>query len=158
MGRMRAAAVEARHVHARAELMRHMMTTARKVLDLPREAAIGTVVSEWRAAWHLEHADWGHVAGEMEALTGAFIDYCRAPTDAADGRVRAGCAALDAALAREGTTISDQMAWRSQCAHRWWEVVAPAPLGLSGAKPRLDMPALDAGAPFWESGCAGFCR
>ena len=44
------------------------------------------------------------------------------------------CAALDEALAREGTSISEQMAWRSQCAHGWWELVAPTPADLPGRK------------------------
>jgi len=155
--RMRAAAREARHAHARAELMRHMLTTARKMQDAPRPQAIDKVVSEWMDAWHLDRTEWGHVAQEMEAFTAAFLDYCRDSSDDADTRLRTSCALLDAALARQSTTISDQMAWRSQCAHRWWELVVPTPADLPGAKPRPDMPALDTAAPFWASGCPGFC-
>jgi len=157
IARMQAAALEARHAHARAELMRHMVATARKMQDVPRPQAIDTVVSEWMAAWHLDRAAWPHVAQEMEALTAAFVDDCRGASNTTDSHLRAACASLDAALAREGTTISDQMAWRSQCAHRWWELVAPTPLDLPGAKPRPAMPALDITAPFWASGCPDFC-
>ena len=67
-------------------------------------------------------------------------------------------AALDAALANQNTSISEQMAYRSQCAHRWWELVAPTPADLPGAKPRLSMPELKSSVPFWENGCADFCR
>lgn len=158
IARMREAALAARHLHARAELMRHMLTTARKVKDKPKAEAVETVVREWMAAWHLDRAAWPHVAREMEVFTEAFHDYANDPSGTADARLRAACEALDSALAREGTTISEQMAYRSQCAHRWWELVAPTPADLPGRKERPDMPALDAGAPFWETGCAGFCR
>lgn len=157
IARMRAAALEARHVHARAELMRHMLTTARKMRDAPRPQAVDKVVSEWMDAWHLDREQWRHVAREMEAFTAAFLDYCNEVSDDADSRLRASCALLDAALAQEATTISDQMAWRSQCAHRWWELVVPTPTDLPEAKPRPDMPTLDTAAPFWASGCAGLC-
>ncbi len=157
IARMRAAALEARHIHARAELMRHMLTTARKMQGVPRPQAIETVVSEWMSAWHLDRAQWPHIAQEMEAFTAAFLDYSNDPSDDADSRLRASCAALDVVLAREATTVSDQMAWRSQCAHRWWELVVPTPSDLPGAKPRPEMPMLDTAAPFWASGCAGLC-
>jgi len=155
---MREVAIEARRLHARAELMRHMLTTARKVKDKPRGEAVETVVSEWMGAWNLGRTDWPHIAREMEVFTEAFHDYANDPSDTNDARVAAGAEALDNALAREGTSIAEQMAFRSQCAHGWWELVAPTPADLPGRKPRPAMPAPRADAPFWEAGCADFCR
>lgn len=156
--RMREAALAARHVHARAELMRHMLTTARKVRDRPKPEAIETVVHEWMAAWSLDRAEWPHIAREMEAFTAAFHDYANDSSDANDAALREACAALDAVLAREGTTISDQMAWRSQCAHGWWMAVAPVPPDLPGRKERPIVPRLSEAEPFWQAGCAELCR
>jgi hypothetical protein len=156
--RMREAAIEARRLHARAELMRHMLTTARKVADKPKAEAVETVVREWMDAWNLGRSDWPHIAREMEVFTQAFHDYANDPSDANDARVASGADALDAALAREGTSIAEQMAFRSQCAHGWWELVAPTPADLPGRKPRPSMPAPRSDAPFWETGCADFCR
>lgn len=155
---MRETALAARQIHARAELMRHMLTTARKVAEKPRAEAVETVAREWMDAWNLDRHDWPHIAREMESFTAAFHDYANEPSDAHDAALRESCAALDAALAREGTSISEQMAFRSQCAHGWWELVAPTPADLLGAKPRPSMPAPRADAPFWEAGCADFCR
>lgn len=155
---MQKAALAARHIHARAELMRHMLTTARKVAAKPKAEAVETVVREWMDAWNLGRSEWPHIAREMEAFTEAFHDYANAPTEANDAVLRRSCETLDAALAREGTSISDQMAFRSQCAHRWWELVVPVPADLPGAKPRPSVPLLAEGAPFWAAGCADFCR
>ncbi len=155
---MRAAALAARQVHARAELMRHMLTTARKVKDRPKAEAVETVVREWMDAWNLDRHDWPHIAREMEAFTAAFHDYANDPSNTHDARLRESCAALDAALAKQDTSIAEQMAFRSQCAHRWWELVAPTPADLPGAKPRPSIPASRPDAPFWEAGCADFCR
>lgn len=155
---MREAALSARAAHARAELMRHMLTTARKVAARPKAEAVETVVREWMDAWNLGRADWPHIAREMEGFTAAFHDYANAPDDAHDAALRAACAALDEAFAREGTSIAEQMALRSQCAHRWWELVVPVPADLPGAKPRPSVPELQPDRPFWETGCADFCR
>lgn len=158
IARMREAAIAARRLHARAELMRHMLTTARKVKQKPKAEAVETVVIEWMDAWNLDRSDWPHIAREMETFTQAFHDYANDPSDANDARVAAGAEALDAALAREGTSIAEQMAFRSQCAHGWWELVEPTPADLPGRKPRPSMPGLRRDAPFWETGCADFCR
>ena len=155
---MQSAALAARHIHARAELMRHMLTTARKVATKPKAEAVETVVREWMDAWNLGRSEWPHIAREMEAFTEAFHVYANDPSDAHDAALRRSCEALDAALAREGTSISEQMAFRSQCAHRWWELVVPVPPDLPGAKPRPSVPVLAEGVPFWEAGCADFCR
>jgi len=155
---MRDAAIHARAIHARAELMRHMLLTAGKVKNRPKAAAVDSVVGEWMAAWNLTRADWPQLAREMEAFTAAFYDYAKAPSDQSDAALRASCAALDAALANEGTSIADQMAWRSQCAHGWWDLVKPVPADLPGRKERPSVPQREPGAPFWEAGCAEFCR
>ena len=157
MTAMRDAAIAARHIHARAELMRHMRTTAAKSKDKPKAQAIELVVAEWMQAWHLPRGEWPHIAREMERFTEAFYEYAGAPSDAADAQVRAGCQALDAVLAKEGTSISDQMAFRSMCAHRWWEMVTPTPADLPGRTERPTIPALQPGHPFWETGCAEQC-
>jgi hypothetical protein len=154
---MKEAALAARHTHARAELMRHMRTTAAKSKDKPKDEAVEAVVSEWMEAWHLPRNEWPQIAREMERFTEAFYDYARDPDDEADARVREACDALDAALAREGTTISDQMAFRSMCAHGWWEAVAPTPADLPGRTQRPTVPALKPGEPFWEARCAEQC-
>jgi hypothetical protein len=155
---MRAAALSARHLHARAELMRHMLTTAGKVKDKPKAEAVETVVREWMDAWNLDRHDWPHIAREMEAFTAAFHDYANDPDDTRDQRLRQNCDALDAALAREGTSISEQMAYRSQCAHGWWELVKPLPADLPEKRPRPSVPQFGTGKPFWEIGCADFCK
>lgn len=155
---MRTAALAARQIHARAELMRHMLTTARKVKDRPKAEAIETVVREWMDAWNLDRHDWPHIAREMEAFTAAFHDYANDPSDAHDVRLREACAALDAALAKQDTSMSEQMAFRSQCAHGWWELVVPTPADLPGKKPRPSVLQPGPGQPFWRAGCADFCR
>lgn len=155
---MRAAARAARDAQARAELMRHMLTTARKMGARPRAEAIAGVVGEWRAAWGLTTAGDAMVAGAMEDLTAAFLDHAAGADAATDARLRESAAALEAAFAARGTSLADEMAWRSQCAHGWWESVAPRPPGLAGAAPRPHLPRPAEGRPFWEAGCADFCR
>ena len=146
---MREAALAARAVHARAELMRHMLLTATKMKTLERPAAIAKIVDEWLAAWALDRS-WPHVAA-MEALAAAFLDHAVAPGEASDRAVRAACARLDSVFAGAGLPVADQMAWRSSCAHGWWAQVRPAPAG----KGRTDRawPA----RPFWEEGCPPHC-
>lgn len=154
---MRDAALAARHIHARAELMRHMRTTAKKFMHKPKAEAVESVVAEWMEAWHLPRSDWPHIAVEMERFTQAFYDYAHEASDAADARVRAGCEALDAALAREDTSISEQMAFRSMCAHGWWDMVLPTPPDLPGSADRPGIPKWQPGRPFWEVRCAAQC-
>ena len=91
---MQTAALAARQLHARAELMRHMLTTARKVADKPKAEAVETVVREWMEAWNLRRGDWPHIAREMEAFTAAFHDYANEPGDANDAALRRACDAL----------------------------------------------------------------
>ena len=129
---MQDAARHARHLHARAELLRHMHGTAAKP-----GATVDSVTGEWMRAWGMAH--WPEVTAEARRFTQAFLAYTATPTDAADGAIRDAAAALDAALAAQGTTLSDQMAARSRCAHAWWGAVAGA-------------------APFWTAGCPEDCR
>jgi hypothetical protein len=151
---MREAALAARAVHARAELMRHMRTTAAKMRERPREEAVALVVGEWMKAWGLTPSAYPEVAAEMRAFTEAFCAYADRPDDAADERVRAAAQALEAALAHSGTTLADQMAWRSECAHGWWELVVPTPPDL----PRRAVPSDPSRRPFWTLGCAEHCK
>lgn len=148
---MQDAALAARRTHARAELIRHMLTTARKLRDRPREEAVATVVEEWMRAWHLDPAAWPHVAHEMRAMTEAFCRYADAPSAEAAERIRVGYEALERALASGDVSLEDHMAWRSRCAHGWWGHVRPAP-------PELRRPG-DAtpDAPFWSLGCGPDC-
>jgi hypothetical protein len=148
---MQAAALAAREAHADAELMRHMLTTARKVAGKPRQAAVATVVEEWMRAWHLAPDAWPHVAREMTALTVAFCDYVAVPDAAADRRIRDAHAALKQAVAAPGVTLADHMAWRSRCAHGWWAQVRPAPEEVRRAGEGA--PA----EPFWAHGCPEDC-
>jgi hypothetical protein len=154
---MKEAATKARHTHARAELMRHMRTTAAKNKTKPKAEAVEATVAEWMEAWHLPRSEWPHIAHEMERFTEAFYDYAQDATDAADTRLREATDGLDAALAREGTTISDQMAFRSMCAHGWWDLVLPTPADLPGRADRPTVPKPEAGKPFWEAKCAEQC-
>lgn len=155
---MKETALAARRAHARAELMRHMVSTTRKVAHLAKEEAVDHIVTEWMAAWHLDRSAWPEIAREIEALTGAFYDDVTEPTSQTDAALRQACAALDRALARRGTTISDEMAWRSQCAYGWWESVRPVPLDLPGRKDRPSVPKPQPDKPFWEAECADFCK
>lgn len=154
---MQQAALAARMVHARAELMRHMLTTAAKVAHLPREAAVAQVVGEWMQAWHLDADAYPDLKAEMAAFTRAFCDYAGAPDPQREADVRAAADAMEAGFRRIGTTLADQMAWRSECAHGWWAVVAPVPPDMPGARARPGVPALQPGAPFWAAACAPHC-
>ncbi|MBN8245719.1 hypothetical protein JF546_22135 [Nitratireductor aquimarinus] len=155
---MQKAALAARHIHARAELMRHMRTTAAKSKDKPKNESVEAVLAEWLEAWYVPRNDWPHIAEEMEKFTATFYDYVNDPSNANDQRMRDATDALDKALAAEGTTISDQMAFRSMCAHGWWEAVLPTPQDLPGRVVRPTVPALQAGHPFWDAACADQCR
>lgn len=146
----RAATLEARRIHARAELMRHMILTTRKSMQRPRGESVALVVDEWLDAWRITRGNTAYVA-QMEALAGACHDTLRAPGAATDAAVRAAFDALDAACARIGTTIADEMAWRSGCSHGWWGEVRPAPAGGD----YRDLARRD--RALWERGCAPEC-
>lgn len=143
--RMQLAALEAREVSARAELMRHMLLAATGKKQLPREQAAAAVVEEWLNAWN-NPTDMTAVAAEMRVLAAAFYDYAHAPSDAHDRVVRAAFAAFKAAHDKGGATVEDQMAWRSERALPWWGWIKPLPKGYI-ANPKAD--AAPAARPFW---------
>jgi hypothetical protein len=87
----------------------------------------------------------------MEALTQAFYDYVRDPSQTNDETVRRACAAIEAAFAATDIALADRMAWRSMCAHGWWAQVKPAPVGAG--RPDRMWP----DRPFWEHGCLPEC-
>jgi hypothetical protein len=144
--RMKDAALAARELSARAELMRHMLLAATGKKDLPRDKAAAAVVEEWLNAWN-NPTDMTAVAAEMRVLAAAFYDYAHAPTDAHDKAIRTAFAAFKAAHDTAGKTVEDQMAWRSERALPWWGKIKPLPKGYV-ANPKAEA-APDA-RPFWE--------
>lgn len=122
----REAVLLARTTHARAELMRHMMLTTRKSTDRPRAESVQLVTDEWLDAWLRDRGNYPYVA-LMEALSGACYDWLTSPGTTTDTAVRAAFAALEHACVAHGTTLADEMAWRSGCSHGWWGDVHPAP-------------------------------
>ena len=120
------AALRARAMHARAELMRHMMLTTAKSTDKSREESVRLVTDEWLDAWRRDRTNYPYVA-LMEALSGACYDAQKSPSAETDKRVREAFAALEGACITHGTTLADEMAWRSGCSHMWWGDVRPAP-------------------------------
>lgn len=150
---MRSAAIEARALHARSELLRHMLLTARKVSQLPREEGVATITREWMKAWGLGEEGYPELGNEMRSFTDAVCDVAETGTAEADRRLRTSLEALDLALAEMGMTLADQMAWRSVCAHGWWAQVVPRPDGMAGPPARPAAP----GQPFWDAGCAPHC-
>jgi hypothetical protein len=148
---MQAACEAARIAHARAELARHMLTTARKNLGRPRAEAITAVVDEWLFAWALSRADVPDIAAAMDRVTDAFCTLAEAPSPPADAALRTAWDALEAACAGTGASVADRMAWRSMCAHGWWADVRPAPPGEGRAD--ITWPA----ASFWTKGCLPQC-
>ncbi|HEY8565188.1 MAG TPA: hypothetical protein VIL65_06785 [Beijerinckiaceae bacterium] len=153
--RLREAALTARHLHARAELARHMRTTAEKVRGRPRAEAVDFVTREWMQAWQLDAAANPSLAAEIQAYVAAVCADAEAGTDATDQSVRDAFSALEAGFLQLGTTLADQMAFRSECAHGWWALVVPVPDDLPA---RPGVPTLAPGQPFWEVGCARHCR
>lgn len=144
------AALRARAMHSRAELMRHMMLTTAKSTDRSREESIALVTDEWLDAWRRDRANYPYVA-LMEALSGACYDALKAPTPQTDGAVREAFAALERACATHGTTLADEMAWRSGCSHTWWGDVRPAP-NLPEYRDRARR-----SESLWERGCPPEC-
>jgi hypothetical protein len=155
---MRAAALSARQLHARAELLRHMQQTAAKLADQPPEQAIERVMREWMQAWHIDTGPYAELLEDARRFAAAFCADARGSTPATQAAIGAATDALDAALAHHGTSIADQMAWRSQCAHGWWDMVVPTPWDLPGRAERPGVPRYQAGLAFWEIGCAERCR
>jgi hypothetical protein len=155
--RMREAALAARGLHARAELMRHMRGTAAKMVGRPVAEAASLVAREWMAAWHLDDGAYADLAEDVGRFVLAFCEDARGSTATTQQAIRDGIAGLDAALGRHGTSIADQMAWRSECAYGWWEMVAPTPADLPDRPARATMPRYREGLAFWDVGCATRC-
>ena len=146
----REATLRARTLHARAELMRHMILTTAKSIDRPRAESIALVTDEWLDAWQRTRYNYPYVA-LMEALSGACYDTIRSPGPSTDAAVREAFAALEAACVANGTTLADEMAWRSGCSHGWWGDVVPAPAGGDHSALAQRKEAL------WDRGCAPHC-
>jgi hypothetical protein len=141
---MQATALAARLAHARAELLRHMRTTAAKMLGRPVDEAAALVCGEWMKAWRLDADAYPALAGEIRAFAAAFCRDAGGSTAATQGEIATALERLEKAFAATGTTLSDQMAFRSECAHGWWDAVVPKPDG--------------GGTAFWTRGCAPHCR
>ena len=142
---MQAAALAARTAHARAELLRHMRTTARKMMDQPVDAAAAKVCGEWMKAWSLDAGAYPALAEDIRRFAAAFCVDAAGSTPSTQAEIAASLARLEAGFVATGTTLSDQMAFRSECAHGWWELVVPKPAG-------------GAGEAFWMRGCPPHCR
>lgn len=151
---MRQAARHARALHARAELMRHMRGTAARLATRPLPEAAALVAGEWMKAWQLDETAYQAVSQDVRRFTEAFCADARDTTPATQHAILEATETLETALTTIGTTIADQMAWRSECAHGWWELVAPTPAGLPA---RPGIPPAPGGKPFWESGCPERC-
>ena len=147
---MRDAALRARDTHARAELMRHMLMSAKAVKSRPPTEAVRFIVDHWLDAWGLSRGTWPHVA-QMEAFAAAFHAYAISASDVNDDAVRSTCVRLELAFVSAGMPIADQMAWRSICAHGWWAQVRPAPPGEGRSVPGAP------DRPFWDHGCPREC-
>ena len=149
MASAREATMRARTLHARAELMRHMMLTTARSADKVRDQSIELVVDEWLDAWQRTRDNYPYVK-TMEALAGSCYDALRMPNDKTDRAVREAFAALEHACVARGTTLADEMAWRSGCSHGWWSDVRPAPDGHYNERARRS-------ESLWERGCPPHC-
>lgn len=123
----------------------------------PLAAAATQVAGEWMAAWHLDGHAYADIAADVRAFTEAFVRNAQMPGPATQQAIHDTTLALDAALARHGTTLADQMAWRSQCAHGWWDLVVPSPPDLPNRPSRPGVPTHQPGTPFWQTGGAPHC-
>ncbi|MFO1302919.1 MAG: hypothetical protein U1F54_04260 [Burkholderiales bacterium] len=144
------AALRARAMHSRAELMRHMMLTTAKSTDRSRDESIRLVTDEWLDAWRRDRTNYPYVA-QMESLSGACYDALKAPSPQTDGALREAFEALERACTAHGTTLADEMAWRSGCSHMWWGDVRPAP-NLPEYRERAQR-----SEALWERGCPPEC-
>jgi hypothetical protein len=144
--RMQRAALEARAISARAELMRHMLLAANAVKHRPQAEAATAVVDEWLGAWNQTRQDFAPYVPAMEALAAAFHAYANDPSGANDRAVRDAFAALKRVHDDGARTIEDQMAWRSERALDWWAQVKPVPPDI---KRNARAPFRGPGRPFW---------
>ncbi len=152
---MQEIAVVARRMHARAELMRHMRLTARKVAEKPLDEAVRLVAGEWMDAWGLSGDAYKGLAEPLNRYTEAFCRDARDESEVSEAAIATAAIALEKAFEVVGTTLSDEMAFRSGCAHGWWEMVVPVPEKVRRERPGV--PRWQAGKPFWETGAAPHC-
>lgn len=156
VARMKEAAIAARHLHARAELMRHMRTTARKVVSHPLDEAAALVSHEWMKAWSLDAGAYPELAHDVTAFTAAFCADARGSTAQTQATIRDAVVALEAGFRQTGTSLSDQMAFRSECAHGWWQSIVPVPVELQATE-RRSIPRAEEHTPFWSAGAQPHC-
>ena len=156
VAQMREAALRARTLHARAELLRHMRGTAAKNAGRPDTRA--RIADEWMRAWGLGADAYPDLAAPFRAFAEAFCVDAEAPSAASSAAIGAALEALEAALVGTGTTLADQMAFRSHCAHGWWEMVVPVPADLPHGERYADVPVWRKGVAFWDIACAARCR
>lgn len=128
IAKMQAAAVAARTLHARAELLRHMRTTAAKLTHLPVAEAANKTMREWLNAWKIAEADIATLGPAALQFAEAFCRDAHGSTKSTQAAIVDALAALDVGFTAIGTTLADQMAYRSVCAHPWWGQVAPDPV------------------------------
>jgi hypothetical protein len=152
---MRESALRARILHARAELLRHMRGTAAK--NAGRRAAAAKIADEWMRAWGLGADAYPDLAGPFRDFTKAFCVDAEAPSASSSIAIGEALDALEAALAGTGTTLADQMAFRSHCAHGWWEMVVPVPSDPPRGERYADIPSWRKGVAFWDIACAPRC-
>lgn len=155
--RMKAAALEARRLQARAELARHMRTTALKLAHLPLDEAAAGIAREWMAAWSLDAGAYPALADRVAAFASAFCRDARGSTAATQVDIRQSLADLEAGFAAIGATLSDEMAFRSECAHGWWRLVAPLPPEFRNSARLARMPRPAEHEPFWSAGPQPHC-
>lgn len=155
MTQMREAALHARVLHARAELLRHMRGTAARNTGRPDAAT--KIADEWMQAWGLGADAYPELAAPFRNFTEAFCADAEAPSASSSAAIGAALDALEAALTSTGTTLADQMAFRSHCAHGWWEMVVPVPSDLPRGERYADVPAWQKGMAFWDVACAARC-
>jgi len=155
MAQMREAALRARTLHARAELLRHMRGTAARHAGQP--GAVAKITDEWMRAWGLGTDAYADLTRPFRDLTEAFCADAEASSASSSAAIGGALVALEAALAGTDTTLADQMAFRSHCAHGWWEMVVPVPSDLPRGERYADVPMWRKGVAFWDIACAARC-
>ncbi len=156
IAQMRESALRARTLHARAELLRHMRGTAARHAGRPDAAA--KIADEWMRAWGVGADAYPDLAAPFRNFTEAFCADAETPSASSSAAIVTALEALDVALAATGTTVADQMAFRSHCAHGWWEMVVPVPSDLPRGERYADIPTWRKGVAFWDVACAARCR
>ena len=157
IARMKTAALEARYLHARAELARHMRTTANRMIALPVEEAAARISAEWMKAWALDSEAYPAIAGQVAGFTMAFCLDARGSTPDTRAAIHQALERLEAGFAVMDTTLSDEMAFRSECAHGWWNGVVPIPAALRQAERFRLMPRAGDDQPWWTASARPHC-